>query len=42
MAVGATAGGYAGSRLAQRVSQQAVRSAVVVIGFVASIWLFLQ
>jgi uncharacterized membrane protein YfcA len=42
MAIGATIGGYAGSRLAQRVRQDVVRSAVIVIGFVASIWLFLQ
>ena len=40
MAVGATAGGYAGSRLAQRVSQQSVRTLVIVIGFVAAAWLF--
>ena len=42
MAIGATAGGYAGSRFAQRLRQEAVRSVVVVIGFVATIWLFLQ
>jgi uncharacterized membrane protein YfcA len=40
MAVGAMAGGYAGSRMAQRVPQGAVRAAVIVIGFAASIWLF--
>jgi uncharacterized membrane protein YfcA len=40
MAIGATAGGYAGSRLAQRVSQQSVRILVVLIGFVAAAWLF--
>jgi uncharacterized membrane protein YfcA len=40
MATGAIAGGYAGSRLAQRVSKEAVRGAVVVIGLVASAWLF--
>lgn len=40
MAIGATAGGYAGSRLAQRVKQEWVRAAVVVIGFVSSVWLF--
>lgn len=42
MAIGATAGGYAGSRLAQRVPQVAVRRTVIAIGFVASVWLFLQ
>jgi uncharacterized membrane protein YfcA len=36
------AGGYAGSRLAQKVPQNAVRAAVIVIGFAASIWLFKQ
>ena len=41
MAIGATAGGYAGSRLAQRVRQESVRMLVIVIGFVASLWLFL-
>lgn len=40
MAVGALAGGYAGSRLAQRVPQEFVRRAVIVIGFAASVWLF--
>lgn len=42
MAVGAAAGGYAGSRLAQRVTQDSVRRAVIVIGFAASLWLFQQ
>ena len=42
MALGATAGGYAGSRLAQRVPQQSVRTLVILIGFIASAWLFLQ
>jgi uncharacterized membrane protein YfcA len=42
MALGATAGGYAGSRLAQRVPQQSVRTVVILIGFTASAWLFLQ
>src|SRR5688572_29005009 len=41
MATGALAGGYAGSRMAQRVPQTWVRGAVIVIGFAASIWLFL-
>ena len=40
MAIGATAGGYAGSRLAQRIPQEWVRRAVVGIGLVASGWLF--
>lgn len=42
MAIGATVGGFAGSRIAQRVSQDLVRRAVVVIGFGASVWLFLN
>lgn len=42
MAVGATAGGYAGSRLALRVKQEWVRGAVVTIGFVAAALLFLN
>jgi uncharacterized membrane protein YfcA len=40
MAIGATLGGYTGSRLAQRISQQAVRTLVILIGFVAAAWLF--
>jgi uncharacterized membrane protein YfcA len=40
MATGAIAGGYAGSRLAQRVPQTWVRGAVIAIGFAAAIWLF--
>jgi uncharacterized membrane protein YfcA len=39
MAVGAMAGGYAGSRLAQRVPPAAVRRAVVLIGFVSGLWM---
>jgi uncharacterized membrane protein YfcA len=39
MAVGAVAGGYGGSRLAQRVPQAAVRRAIVVIGLTSGIWL---
>ena len=39
MAVGATAGGYGGSRLAQRVGQRAVRLAIIGIGFVSGLWL---
>ena len=42
MAIGATAGGYAGSRLAQRVSQESVRMLVVLIGFTAATWMFLD
>jgi uncharacterized membrane protein YfcA len=42
MAIGAMGGGYAGSRLAQRVRQESVRSVVILIGFAASLWLFLQ
>jgi uncharacterized membrane protein YfcA len=41
MAVGATLGGYAGSRLAQRVPQAAVRKAIVLIGLGSGIWLLL-
>jgi uncharacterized membrane protein YfcA len=40
LAAGALSGGYAGSRLAQRVPQSWVRGAVIAIGFVASLWLF--
>jgi hypothetical protein len=39
MAVGGILGGYAGARLAQRVGQEAVRRAVVVIGLAAFVWL---
>ena len=39
MALGAAAGGYAGSRLAQRVPQARVRQAIVVIGFASTVWL---
>ncbi len=39
MAVGATAGGYAGSRVAQRVPQEWVRRAVILIGLGAAVWL---
>ena len=39
MALGAAAGGYGGSRLAQRVSQARVRQAIVVIGFASTAWL---
>ena len=39
MAVGATAGGYAGARVAQRVTQQRVRLAIILIGLASGIWL---
>ena len=42
MAFGATLGGYGGSRLAQRVSKELVRSTVIVIGLMASLWLFIK
>lgn len=40
MATGAIVGGYAGSRVAQRVPQEWVRRLVIVIGFAAAAWLF--
>ena len=42
MAVGATAGGYAGSGLAQRVEQQTVRRLIIAIGLASGIWLLVQ
>jgi uncharacterized membrane protein YfcA len=39
MAIGATAGGYAGSRLAQRVPQAVVRRAIVLIGLGSGLWM---
>lgn len=39
MAVGAVAGGYGGSRLAQRVSQAWVRRAIAAIGIGSGVWL---
>ncbi|MEP7347705.1 MAG: sulfite exporter TauE/SafE family protein [Gemmatimonadaceae bacterium] len=39
MAVGAVIGGYAGSRMAQRVSQLRVRQAIIVIGLASGVWL---
>ena len=42
MAVGATAGGYAGSRLAQRVPQAVVRRAIVFIGLGSGLWMLLD
>lgn len=41
MAIGAIAGGYLGSRTAQRVPQDLVRGAVVAIGLVSGVLLFL-
>ena len=41
MAVGAVSGGYLGSRTAQRVPQQLVRNAVVAIGLISGLLLFL-
>jgi uncharacterized membrane protein YfcA len=42
MAVGATLGGYGGSRLAQRVPQGAVRRAIVLIGLGSGLWMLLD
>lgn len=42
MAAGAVTGGYIGSRTAQRVPQELVRGAVVVIGLVSGVLLFLS
>lgn len=42
MAAGAIAGGYVGSRLAQRVSQAAVRRAVVLVGLGSFVWLLVR
>jgi len=42
MAAGGLAGGYGGSRLAQRVGQQRVRHAVVAVGLLAFVWLLLR
>lgn len=39
MAIGAAAGGYGGSRLAQRVPQEKVRQAIIVIGLASGFWL---
>jgi uncharacterized protein len=39
MAIGATTGGYGGSRIAQRVSQSRIRQAIIVIGLASSLWL---
>jgi hypothetical protein len=42
MAVGGLVGGYSGSRMAQRVGQQQVRRAIVVIGLGAFMWLLMR
>lgn len=42
MAVGALIGGYAGSKLAQRVGQKAVRASVITIGVLSFAWLLIR
>jgi len=42
MAAGGIAGGYFGSRLARRISQQRVRHAIVAIGLAAFVWLVVR
>lgn len=42
MAAGGLLGGYAGSRMAQRVGQQPVRRAITVIGFASFLYLLLR
>lgn len=42
MAAGATVGGYAGSRLAQRVPQAVVRRAIVLIGLGSGLWMLVD
>jgi hypothetical protein len=42
MAVAAIVGGYGGSRLAQRISQERVRQAIIAIGFASGIWLLAE
>jgi len=42
MAVGGLLGGYAGSRMAQRVGQQRVRTAIVAIGLASFVFLLLR
>ncbi|MDB4905923.1 MAG: hypothetical protein JWO05_707 [Gemmatimonadetes bacterium] len=42
MALGAAAGGYLGSRAAQRVPQQVVRSLIGVIGLGSGLWMLLR
>jgi uncharacterized protein len=42
MAAGGVLGGYAGSRLAQRVGQRGVRHAIVAVGLASFVWLLLR
>lgn len=42
MAIGAAVGGYGGSRLAQRVPQDRVRQAIIVIGLGSGVWLLMN
>jgi hypothetical protein len=42
MATGALAGGYGGSRLAQRVPQERVRQMIILIGFASGFWLLID
>jgi uncharacterized membrane protein YfcA len=42
MAVGAIGGGYLGSRMAQRVSQQTVRVVIIAIGLGSGLWLLVS
>lgn len=42
MAIGATIGGYGGSRLAQRVPQGVVRRAIVLIGLGSGLWMLID
>ncbi len=42
MAVGAILGGYAGSRMAQRVPQPRVRQAIIFIGLTSGVWLLVN
>jgi uncharacterized protein len=42
MMTGAMAGGYAGAHLAQRLGRRVVRAAIIVIGFVLTVWYFVH
>jgi len=42
MAVGASSGGYLGSKMAQRVGQRAVRMVIVLIGLGSGLWLLIK
>jgi uncharacterized membrane protein YfcA len=42
MAVGAILGGYAGARLAKRLNQGVLRTFIVAIGLMVSVWLFVR